>query len=113
MRESIKDSKMNGLEKLNTYPHKRETSVSNVDSVGDSTPPTVSVLGGSDEASSNYTMSEESLNLGRDTKGNLTEHLLTQLEEGQYFGAYSLLDENKRRPVSIYAAKILHLIEID
>ena len=73
MRDSIMDSKMNGPEKLNTQTQKRNTSVSNVDSLGDSTPPSVSELSESDEASSNYTMSEESLNLARDAKGNLTE----------------------------------------
>ena len=40
------------------------------------------------------------------------EVLITNLEEGQYFGAYSLLNEDEPRPVSVFATKALEAIEI-
>ena len=60
-------------------------------------------------------MSVESLDLSVDKEGAPTEQLLCRLEEGQYFGEISLLDETDKttRPTSIIAAKDLHLIEIN
>ena len=57
-------------------------------------------------------MSEVSLDLAKDRYGNVTEHILTKLEEGQFFGAYSLFEERKR-PVTVHADKVLHVIEVD
>ena len=45
-------------------------------------------------------------------QGMVTEQHIVNLEEGQYFGAYSLVNDLRTRPVSIYAAKSLHLMEI-
>ena len=35
------------------------------------------------------------------------------LEEGQYFGANTILDDFAKAPVSTYAAKELHLLVVD
>lgn len=64
--------------------------------------------------SSEGTLSEDELyeriqGNGRQTK----EVVITRLEEGQYFGAYSLLNEDEPRPVSVFAAKALEVIEIN
>ena len=63
--------------------------------------------------SSNTTLSENGL-LDEITAGSKkVETFLTYLEEGQYFGAYNLLNENTTRPVSVYAAKLVEVIEVD
>ena len=51
----------------------QQISISVKDVVSVDSPPTVSVPGGSFDDSSNYTMSEESLCLGRDVNGKANE----------------------------------------
>ena len=62
---------------------------------------------------SDYTRSEESLGFIEDEEGKLSEQLLVMLEEGQYFGAHTVLDDMAKAPVSTYAAKNLHLLVVD
>ena len=63
--------------------------------------------------STERTLSEEDL-LERiqGSSRKIKEVLITNLEEGQYFGAYSLLNEDKPRPVSVFATKALEVIEV-
>ena len=63
--------------------------------------------------SSDYTLDEEDLSL-IDSDGEQQEELLTNLEEGQYFGTTTMSKEDTvKAPVTIYAAKKCHLLVID